>query len=326
MSRLYHLLKVDLHASQAEIRQAYLKLAMRYHPDRNLGDKVAEARFKDVVSAFEILGDREARALYDQGRIDEKGRPCPGYSGSEFAKNRDEARQMWHNAASIFAREFFQKDKSSDEGDDASFEGDVHSPPPPPPGNDEGAGQKSEAEPPLCSETRVKQYRLSINFAEACLGTVKHVRLPNKAQFKISVPPGVETGQKLRVNSTADGAGPFVVKITVEPHVLFERDERDIVMELPVTPYEAFFGLEVDVPTLHGPAKITVPAEALDGDEIIMPGMGVRPKGQSAGDQRVCLKFAMPRRWAGEFEAAMKSWKQKAPYNPRGKLLKLMTK
>ncbi len=325
MSQLYQRLKIDLYASQSEIRRAYLKLAMRYHPDRNRGDKVAEAKFKDIVSAFEILGDPEARALYDQGRIDDNGRPRSGFQDFETGKDfgagmsRDFARRMWHNAAENFQHQFFHRDEDAegpvpeeDDPDEDSFVDRAETGPPsdPPPGEDQSQ----------------KQYRLSIDFLEACLGTVKHVRLPNKAQFKITVPPGVETGQRLRVNSSGDGAVPFVVKLTVEPHVVFSRLDEDIIIEVPITPYEAYFGVELDVPTLHGPAKITVPPLSLDGDEVVMPEMGVRVKGKAHGDQIVQMKISMPRRWSSEFENAMKLWRQKAPFNPRGKILNLLSK
>lgn len=345
MSRLYQCLEIDIHASQSEIRRAYLKLAMAYHPDRNRGDKAAEARFKEVVSAFEILGDREARALYDQGRIDENGRPCPGGSPFSAGPSRARARRMWHSAAETFAQEFFKNRDRADESGAASraraFEtsaseaGDddfesmaSETTMTDAPVDDESPGEAKDSKPPHeppASLPEQKQYRLSINFAEACLGTIKHVRLPDKSQFKIVVPAGVETGNRLRVKASG-GVGTFVVKITVEPHILFERLDDDILIELPLTPYEAYFGVELDVPSLHGPAKVTIPPKSLDGDEIIMTGMGVRVPGRASGDQIIMVKLAMPRRWSSEFEEVMRGWRTKAPFNPRGKILNLLSK
>ena len=307
LGQLYQRLKIDQSASQAQVRRAYHRLALLYHPDRNCGDKEAEAKFKDIVRAFEILGDRQARALYDQGRIDDQGRPC-------FAKRKtqDKSAWTWSEAATAFQEEFERRaSKMRNRKEQAAPKETT---------TDVGADQ-----PPPTPEGE-KQYRLAISFEEACLGTVKHVRLPNKAQFKINIPAGVETGKRLRVKSAGENGQPFVVKVTVEPHVAFQRDNNDILLELPITPYEAFFGVELDVPTIHGPAKITVPAQSRDQDDVVMEQMGVRPKGAVRGNQIVRLKIAMPRQWSQEASAVMANWKQKAPFNPRAKILNLLSK
>ena len=314
MAQLYQRLKIDQSASQAQIRQAYHRLALLYHPDRNCGDKEAEDKFKDIVRAFEILGDRQARALYDQGRIDDQGRPC-------FAKRKayDKSAWTWSEASTAFQEEFERRAAQMKSRKEQSVPKKEQF------GSKEDTTDVGPDQPPPTPESE-KQYRLAISFEEACLGTVKHVRLPNKAQFKINIPAGVETGKRLRVKSAGENGKPFVVKVTVEPHVAFQREEHDIKLELPITPYEAFFGVELDVPTIHGPAKITVPPQSRDLDEVVMEQMGVRPKGAPRGDQIVCLKIALPRQWPQEASAVMATWKQKAPFNPRAKILNLLAK
>lgn len=314
MTSLYQRLNIDETASQMDIRRAYHRLALIYHPDRNQGDKAAEAKFKDLVSAFEILGDRQARALYDQGRIDEEGRPrhrAASNKGQKKAQNTPLNTQwMWTNAAAAFHNEFLNQTNET----------------PPNFIDEDSADLKTTSGGKATENEEIKQYRLSINFVEACTGTVKHVRLPNKTQYKITVPAGVTSGQKLRVKSQTEAMTPFMVKITVEPHVAFERDGMNIHLQVPLTPYEACLGTELDIPTIHGPAKLTVPPEAKEGDKITLTHMGIRAKGKTTGDQVATLTIVLPRTWEVGAEALMKTWQQKAPYNPRGKILNLLAK
>ncbi len=310
MTSLYQRLNIDETASQMDIRRAYHRLALLYHPDRNQGDKAAEDKFKDLVSAFEILGDRQARALYDQGRIDEEGRPRQRPNGNKAPKKAQNTQWMWSNAAAAFHNEFGNQTNEAA----SNF---IHEDP---------ADIRTTSTGKQDKEEEIKQYRLSINFVEACTGTVKHVRLPNKTQYKITVPAGVTSGQKLRVKSQTEAMTPFMVKITVEPHVAFERDGVNIHLQVPLTPYEACLGAELDIPTIHGPAKITIPPEAKEGDEITLSHMGIRAKGEAPGDQITTVTIALPRSWEGSAEAVMKNWQQKAPYNPRGKILNLLAK
>ena len=314
MHSLYHRLNIDVTASQNDVRRAYHRLALQYHPDRNQGDKEAEAKFKALVSAFEILGDQQARALYDQGRIDENGRPRRGSQAEHRVKPAKKPRWMWTNAAEAFHNEYVKPNAGGRAGKDKQA--------PVSESNEETLG----ADETLGNNEAMKQYRLSVSFVEAALGTVKHVRLPNRQQYKITVPAGVISGQKLRVKSQSETMNPFMVKITIEPHIAFEREGHDIYLEVPLTPYEAYFGTELDIPTVHGPAKITIPAGAREGDEIILSNMGIRAKGQETGDQVALITIAMPRAWEANAKDVMKAWQQKAPYNPRGKILNLLTR
>lgn len=299
MSELYKILRIEMTASQPEIRRAYHKLALQYHPDRNLGDKAAEAKFKDVVSAFEILGDPKVRALYDLGRIDHRGKPMPRRS---YERSGATERPVKDTTGHEY-RAKGEKDKS--DATKAYF--------------DEDSSSSSKS-----AYKREKQYRLSIDFVEACLGTTKHVRLPNKTEFKINIPAGVRSDQRLRVKSSSENSEPFVVKVRVEPHSLFVREGEDIYMDVPITPYECFFGIELDVPTIHGPAKVTIPENASDGDEIVMKQMGLRRGYEGHGNQIICVRVVMPNVWSDEAKAAMANWRKHAPYNPRGKIMRLL--
>ncbi|GJL99193.1 MAG: cytochrome c biogenesis protein [Methyloligella sp.] len=304
MSELYQILRIDVTASSQEVRRAYHKLALLYHPDRNLGDKVAEAKFKDVVAAFEILGDPKMRASYDMGRIDYRGKPMPrrSYEGSKEKKESP--------VKETTGREYTQKEQgTSSEAAKAYFDEDSVS------ANSRGSGS---------SQRREKQYRLSIDFVEACVGTTKHVRLPNKTEFKINIPAGVKSDQRLRVKSPGENGEPFVVKVRVEPHSLFVREGEDIYLDVPITPYECFFGIELDVPTIYGPAKVTIPSDARDGDEIVMKHMGLRRGFEGHGNQIVCVRVVLPNVWSDEAKSAMSDWRKHAPYNPRGKIMRLL--
>ncbi|GAA6210751.1 DnaJ C-terminal domain-containing protein [Hyphomicrobiales bacterium 4NK60-0047b] len=309
MSELYQILRIDVTASSQEVRRAYHKLALLYHPDRNLGDKVAEAKFKDVVAAFEILGDPKVRAQYDMGRIDYRGKPMPrrSYDRSHEKKEspvkettgreytRKEHGRSGEGTPSEAAKAYFDEDSASTNN------------------RESGSAQRRE-----------KQYRLSIDFVEACVGTTKHVRLPNKTEFKINIPAGVKSDQRLRVKSPGENGEPFVVKVRVEPHSLFVREGEDIYLDVPITPYECFFGIELDVPTIYGPAKLTIPSNARDGDELVMKHMGLRRGFEGHGNQIVCVRVVLPNVWSDEAKSAMSDWRKHAPYNPRGKIMRLL--
>lgn len=314
MSNLYRRLQVEKSASQAEIRQAYHKLAMTYHPDRNRGDKAAEEEFKAVVSAFEILGDPKARALYDLGRINDQGRPQP--------RRKHEFRDawIWDEARNVFdddALRWSRASHATSDDDETSSKAEGSSSDRTSAQTDADNQKGDEAE-----EEREKQYRLAIDFMEACHGVQKHVRLPNKTEFKITIPAGVTSTQKLRVKGAGENGKPFMVKISIEPHRFFERDGDDILLEVPITPYESYFGIELDIPTVHGPGKITVNPKARDGEIVLMPNMGVRRSGSaSGGDQLVTLRIVMPESWSEETRFAMADWRRRAPYNPRRELM-----
>lgn len=308
MSELYRKLRIEVTASQADIRRAYHKLALMYHPDRNLGDKLAEAEFKSIVSAFEVLGDPKQRALYDLGRIDDQGRVLPRRSCDTTRSSENDDKRTASSG-----------DKASTQRDEAG--GQEHR---------GDAGKSSSHDNIYFDETaktaymREKQYRMSIDFVEACIGTTKHVRLPNKAEFKINIPAGVKTEQRLRVKSPGVNGKPFVVKIRVEPHPLFTRQGEDIHLEVPVTPYESYFGVELDVPTIHGPSNVVIPANAKDGDEVLMKNKGLRRGFEAHGHQIVVVRVVLPNVWPESVKTAMADWRKLAPYNPRGKIMRLL--
>ena len=308
VSDLYKRLQVDTSASQAEIRRAYHRLAMVFHPDKRPGDKSSETEFKNIVTAFEILGDPEARALYDNGRIDFSGRPIFASNAGFSAKTNKKAKTQPFESEEAKAQSKWKWNA-----------GQTHS-------------SKSDVKPDAPrdklkkSTPQSKQYKLAIGFVEACLGTVKKVRLPNGQELKISIPAGVDNGQRLRVNGETSEGTNFVVKIVVEPHMLYTRRADDICIEVPLTPYEACFGATFEVPSVHGALSINVPCDVNLSEEMRIEGFGVRCKRRQFGDLLIKFKVVMPDHWPAATKTALKQWSETAPYNPRSRIRRVLAK
>lgn len=312
LNNLYHRLQVEQSASQAEIRSAYRRLALMFHPDRRPGDKSSQEAFVNIVTAFEILSDPKARALYDSGRIDSQGRPVMA-RGVDFATkaNSPEERSKW--AKKSEETKSARTESKADIGEGKTT-------------NCQDKSDNLETKSPDGKKTskREKQYKLAIDFTEACLGAVKRVRLPEGKELKISIPAGVKHGQRLRVKDRATEGLQFVVKVSVEPHMLFTRNDNDIALEVPLTPYEAYFGAELDIPTIHGGIKLVVPAGSKCGDKVRVSGFGIRPAVSAYGDLIAHLKITLPTHWPDRLEIIMSEWRTKAPYNPRSRISRLL--
>jgi DnaJ-class molecular chaperone len=297
----YKILGVARDASQDAIRKAYRKLAKEAHPDLHPGDKKAEDRFKQVASAYDIIGDADKRARFDRGEIDASGAERP--SQQDFYRQYAEAPGGGRYQSSAGFDDFADL---SDLFSDMFKRG-------------AGGGQRT---------TRMKgqdlRYQLPVDFLEAVNGAKRRVTMPDGRTLDVSIPAGMRSGQTLRlkgkgapgVNGGPDGDA--LVEIEVRPHPVFERDGDDIVVELPISIDEAVLGGKVEVPTVSGRVSVTVPKGANSGQTLRLRGKGVPAgKDRQAGDQRVKLKIVMPSGIDDELETFMKSWREAHGYNPR---------
>lgn len=274
---LYETLGVTRDADADAIRSAYRKLAKRHHPDLNPGDKAAEARFKEVASANDILSDAGKRARYDRGEIDEQGseRAPQRPSYSEHADGPG-GRRYSHAATDgggvdeedlndIFA-EFFSQRRG-----------------PTPRGRGEDLS-----------------YTLSVAFLDAVTGATRRLALPDGSNLDVQIPAGIDDGQILRLKGKGGPghsdapAGDALIQVTVEPHRLFRREARDIHIELPVSLTEAVLGARVPVPTATGMVNLSVPAQSDTGTRLRLRQRGVPARGdRPAGDQFVTLRVVL---------------------------------
>jgi DnaJ-class molecular chaperone len=300
----YSVLGVPKTASEDEIRQAFRKLAKKHHPDLNPGDKAAEAKFKEISQANEILSDKEKRQRFDAGEIDAAGQEVPprGYwqdeaGGPGGAKyRRAGGHESFVDMGGIFSEMF---------GDRRGF------------GFGGGADGIDLSGLPVT-------YTLAVPFLVAARGGKQRVGLPNGKTLDIDVPEGAVDGQTLRLKGQGvpggEGkpAGDAYVEIRVQPHAFFEARDNDIHVELPVTVTEAALGGKVRVPTIGGPVMLNVPAGSNTGTSLRLKGRGLLDrKSAQRGDQYVKLKVVLPDVPDDKLKEFLSSWEAGRTYDPR---------
>ena len=303
----YKILGVGRRASADEIKQAYRKLAKRLHPDLNPGDSKVEQQFKEVSQAYSILGDPEKRKRFDKGEIDASGQDTGwGKRGfyrtyaesGEGAKYRNFDFGFGDDAEDIFS-EFFRH----------------------------GNRRRSSA-----GRSTVRRrgadvsYKADVEFTEAALGAKKRIVLADGRALDVTIPPGTEDGQTLRLKGKGmqglGGApdGDAYIEVHTRPHERFVREGNDIHLEIPITLQEAVVGAAVEVPTLHGKVSMKIPAGANSGTRLRLKGKGVRnSKVGETGDQYVIMTVVLPDEIDDELRDFIARWSEDHPYDPRRK-------
>lgn len=300
----YQTLGVARNASADEIKKAYRKLAKKLHPDLNPGNKKIEQEFKEVSSAYDLLSDTDKRARFDRGEIDASGaeRPGRGYYRS-YAESGQGAKYRSGGAGdSFFAEDIFSDLFGGAFGERERGRGGARM-------NIRGADVS---------------YAVTADFVEAALGAKKRLTLTDGKTLDVTIPPGTEDGQTLRLKGQGlpgmgGPAGDAFIEIKVQPHPFFTREGNDIHLELPVTLAEAVLGASVTVPTLDGKVSLKVPPQSNTGTVLRLRGKGVPRKGGGRGDQYVKLKVVLPERPDSELAEFVQSWSKTHPYDVRSK-------
>lgn len=308
---LYEVLGVKRDASADEIRKAYRKLAKEFHPDLNPGKPAAEARFKAVTAAYDILSDPEKRGRYDRGEIDESGAERPRYSyrphaeGAQGWKYRPQGEMNAEDLEDLFAM-FGGAGRARGAG----------------PG---GAGMGGTA---FRMPGQDRHFALTIDFVTAVTGGKQRLALGPDEWLDVTIPAGIEDGQVLRLKGKGgpgfgQGAAPgdALIEVHVEPHPWFRREGDDIHLELPVNLAEAVLGARVPVATVTGPVAMTIPQGSDTGTRLRLRGKGVhrRRRGghHSEGDQYVTLKVVIGAAADPELARFLQDWAEKHPSDPR---------
>ena len=325
----YKILGVDRGAGQDEIKRAYRKLARKYHPDVSK-EPDAEARFKEVNEANEVLKDPEKRAAYDAlgsgWQAGEEFRPPPGYGGAggPTGGGWQRAEQMSPEEAAQFS-DFF----SSIFGDLGGFGGGR--------GGGMGGGAGGGRAGGFSARGSDQTARVRISLEDAYHGATRQLTLDVPAvddrgrvsmqsrTLSVRIPPGVTEGQQIRLAGQAGGGigggepGDLYLEVEFAPHPVFRAEGRDIHLRLPIAPWEAALGATVSVPTLGGKVSLKVPAGAQSNQRLRLKGRGL--PGKTAGDAYVQLEIVNPPATDASAKAAFEQLAERfGAFNPRAKL------
>ncbi|HEY3434892.1 MAG TPA: DnaJ C-terminal domain-containing protein [Solirubrobacterales bacterium] len=268
----YEVLGVPRGAGDEEIRSAYRKLAREYHPDVN-SDPGAEDRFKEVSEAYEVLRDPEKREKYERlGANWKAGEDVSGASGFGGGFGGSDGQGFGDGAGfSDFFESFFGGRRAA-----GGFEGFSM----------RGGDQEAT---------------LEVTLEEAARGGEKKISLADGRDFEVQIPPGVRDGQKIRLagqggeGASGGPAGDLFLRVRIKRHPRFRREDDDLVVEVPVAPWEAALGATVPVPTLDGSAKVKVPAGSSSGRRLRLRGEGMPGSGGRKGDLYASVRIVVPK-------------------------------
>lgn len=317
----YEILGVATDASPEAIRSAYRKLAKKLHPDLNPGDSEAEARFKEVGQAYQILGDAEQRARYDRGEIDETGAEQAPHAyyrqhagGGEHPYHSTHGFEDFADLGDVFS-ELLRRGRAEGAAGGAGAGA----------GGGMGGGQQRRHHFHARGSDTV--YRLEVDFLDAARGARTRVTTAEGRTLDVTIPAGACDGTVLRLAGQGlpgygnGSAGDAMIELAVKPHPVFRRDGHDIRIDLPVTLDEAVLGAKVTVPTIHGPVAVTVPKGSNTGRVLRLKGKGVQAGGRH-GDQLVTLRIVLPEHIDPPLENFLAEWRKDHAYDPRADLMK----
>ena len=308
----YEVLGIDRNASASEIKKAYRKLAKKYHPDTNPGDKEAEAKFKEVTEAYEILSDSEKKAQYDQYGHAAFEQGAGGFNGGGFG-GFDFGGDMGDIFGDIFGGMF---------------------------GGGSRGGARQANRPTQGSHIRA---RIHVTFEEAVFGTSKKIEITlkdecttchgtgakpgtspetcyvsNRKTIEVTVPAGIDNGQSIRIRGKGEPGtnggprGDLLVEVIVERHPKFQRQDTTIYSTEPISFTQAALGGKIQIPTVDGPYEYTIKPGTQTDTRIRLKGKGVpmvRNK-NVRGDHYVTLVVQVPEHLNGEQRAALQKFQE----------------
>ncbi len=314
----YEILGVEKNADEKDVKKAYRRVAMKFHPDRNPDDANAEEKFKEASEAYEILSDREKRAAYDRfghAGVESQMGGGAGFSGS-FSDIFGDVFGDIFGAGGGRSRGGPQRGADLRYTLDISLEHAVKGTQvkirvPTLVGCDEcgGSGARAGSAPSTCGtcggagQVRMQQGFFQVQqtcpkcrgkgrvISDPCGKCRGHGRVEETKTLSVKVPPGVDTGDRIRLSGEGEAgpdggpSGDLFVQMSVHDHSIFERDGKHLFCEVPITFADAALGGELEVPTLDGRVKLKIPPETQTGKLFRLRGKGVKPvRGGSVGD------------------------------------------
>jgi len=336
----YSILGVPRNASDEEIKKAYRRLARKYHPDVNPGDKAAEEKFKEINEAYAVLSDPERRRRYDQLGADwprwsqwESARrqaggfgPTFGGAGADFSEFfRTFFSDLGFDLEDLLARATGGATRRAGRSAGRTGAAGGHA------SGGAGAGGTrtfwwtwppgaEEVVTPNGGGTTREAGTIEVTLEEVARGTERQVELMlpgGSRRLEVRVPPGVRDGQLLRLPGGADGEDVYL-RVHVLPHPVFSRDGDDLVHELPVSLTEAVLGAEVEAPTLDsGRVKVKVPPETQNGAVLRLRGLGLPRRQGGRGDLLLKVKVVLPTRLSRRERELFEELARLRPESPR---------
>ena len=311
----YQVLGVSRGAGADEIRKAFRKLAKANHPDTNPNNKEAEERFKRVSAAFDILGDVPKRKKFDAGEIDADGRETargfgggggagpwgahpggPGRGGPGGGYQNQSQSYEGVDLGDILGEMFSGRGRAGPAGGQGGF----------------GAQRGSDV-----------RARLEIDLEDAIRGAKRRISFSDGRTIDVSIPKGAQEGQTLRLKGQGSpgraGPGDAMIELTIAPHAIFRREGEVLVMDVPVTAYDAVLGGKAEAPTPDGPVTLTIPKGANTGTRLRLKGRGLSDPQGRRGDLFARLVVTLPDTPDANLEGFAEIWKRERPYTPKRK-------
>ncbi|MBE9140622.1 J domain-containing protein [Nodosilinea sp. LEGE 07088] len=310
----YDILGVSRAATFSDIKQAYRQLARQYHPDLNPGDQAAEDQFKLLSEAYTVLSDDEKRAQYEkfseywqqEGFKRGPGKPGVGdiFGGRISLEDFGFGEFPDFN---VFVDQLLNRRPNSRRDSAEATNGS----------RPERDSYDAKTTPP---GRRDAEADLTVPLEKAFRGGRERIRLEDGRSLEVNMPAGMVTGQRIRLRGQGVGGGNLYLRIQVDPHPFYTLQGNDIYCRVPVTPSEAALGSTIDIPTLDGPVRATLPQGTQTGQIIQLSGRGYPVGQERRGDQIVELEVVVPTGLSDREKALYEELRQTERFRPRASL------
>jgi curved DNA-binding protein len=323
----YQILGVDKNASDADIKKAFRRLARQYHPDLHPNDRAAEAKFKEVNEAYEVLSDPDKRKKYDQfgqyWRQMDGGFPGGGAGGFETDFGR-------YGSFDEFINELLGRFGSGFGGAGGSGFGGRSGPGsytyrtatgPAGFGFENFGGFSGGAQPSADAEAEI-----TLTFSEALHGTEKRLLLSTQESLNVRIPAGARSGSRIRLrgkgqlNPMTQKRGDLYLTVKLKPHPFFRFEGEQLVCDLPIAPDEAVLGTKIDVPTPAGKVQVSIPAGVKSGQSLRLKGKGWPQAKGGNGDQLLKIQVVPPKELSTVEREYYEKIAAQRTFNPRVRL------
>lgn len=289
----YEILGVPRNATAEEIKKAFRKLARTYHPDVNPGDKVAEEKFKDINEAYDVLSDEQKRTEYNRLLLGISNKRRPTKLKNQPSRNGNTPDQAYRPEFDLWKFKDFSTSTT----------------------------KQTRVVTSTRSTRRDVEARLTLPLEKAYQGGRQRIRLEDGRSLEVDMPPAIIDGQKIRLKGQGLEGGDLYLKISVARHPFFKLQGQDIYCQIPVTPSEAILGGAIEVPTIDGLVKMTVPKGVKSGQRLRLANKGYPTIEGNRGDQLVEILIVTPSEPTPEELELYQKLRQVETFNPRRHLM-----